>query len=554
MFRKRDPQRNLFESSSLIPRAKAKRLKKSWAEAFRNQALPLIDENLFAPMYCDDNGRPNTPVPIVFGTLLLKEMFDLTDDDCLEQLEFNLQWQHALRLTPEEAHLCQKTLHNFRVRMMEHDLARLAFQTTTDQIIEALGIKVGRQRLDSTHILSNVAKLTRLGLFCETIRVFLLKLKKNHPRFFKRIPLSLCRRYLKEDDRSTSYGDVPSDRVRRRLSVCSRDLYRLISRFRKTAMEDLEEYSLLERLFEEQCESVIEKDRPSEDDDDFGEGSAPIRLKKPKEVSSESLQTPHDPDVTYSGHKGKGYEVQISETCEEENEVQIITEVEVTDSCYGDSCATIPIIEGLKERNIQPKEMVADTAYGSGSNAVEAEKLGTELISPVGGRVTEEEDLSDENRLLTAADFSIDPSYDRPTVCPGGHPSIEERKDEDSSDKVEIHFDKPTCEACPLFSRCPAKWNREENAYVLKANLVKVNIEQRRRFEATEEFSSRYNIRAGIEATNSELKRKQGLGLLRVRGRPRVELVVFMKNLACNIKRMVRHLIAPKPEIIAVEG
>ena len=88
----------------------------------------------------------------------------------------------------------------------------------------------------------------------------------------------------------------------------------------------------------------------------------------------------------------------------------------------------------------------------------------------------------------------------------------------------------------------------------MKANLVKVNIEQRRRFEATEEFSSRYNIRAGIEATNSELKRKYGMGRLRIRGRPRVELVVFMKNLACNIKRVVRHLIAPKPEIIPVEG
>ena len=554
MFRKRDPQHNLFATSNLIPRAKAKRLEKSWAEAFRGRALPLIDENLFAPMYCDDNGRPNTPVQIVFGVLLLKEMFNLTDDDALNQLEYNLQWQHALRLTPEEAHLCQKTLHNFRVRMMEHDLARLAFQRTTDQIIESLGVKVGRQRLDSTHILSNVAKLTRLGIFCETIRVYLLKLKKNHPRFFKRIPISLCHRYLKDDDSSTSYGDVPSERVQRRLSVCGRDLYRLISRFRKTAMEDLEEYALLKRLFEDQCESVIKKDRPSEDDDDFGEGSAPIRLKKPKEVSSESLQTPHDPDVTYSGHKGKGYEVQVSETCDEDNEVQMITEVEVTDSCYGDSCATIPIIESLKERDIQPEEMVADTAYGSGSNAVEAEKLGTELISPVGGSVTEEEDLTEENRLFTAADFTIEPSYKHPTVCPGGHESIEEVEDEESPNKVQIYFDKQTCEACSLFSRCPAKLNRDVNAYVLKANLVKVNIQQRRRFEASEEFSSRYDIRAGIEATNSELKRKHGMGRLRIRGRPQVELVVFMKNLACNVKRMVRHLISPEPEMNPVKA
>ena len=38
---------------------KAKRLERSWAEVFRNEALPLIDEERFAPMYCVDNGRPD---------------------------------------------------------------------------------------------------------------------------------------------------------------------------------------------------------------------------------------------------------------------------------------------------------------------------------------------------------------------------------------------------------------------------------------------------------------------------------------------------------------
>ena len=49
-------------------------------------------------------------------------------------------------------------------------------------------------------------------------------------------------------------------------------------------------------------------------------------------------------------------------------------------------------------------------------------------------------------------------------------------------------------------------------AYVLKADLVKVNIERRRRAEATEEWRKRYDIRAGIEGTNSELKAPTGLG------------------------------------------
>ena len=50
-------------------------------------------------------------------------------------------------------------------------------------------------------------------------------------------------------------------------------------------------------------------------------------LKDPKQVSADSLQSPHDPDVTYSGHKGQGYEVQVAETCHEEA-TQLITHVD----------------------------------------------------------------------------------------------------------------------------------------------------------------------------------------------------------------------------------
>ena len=96
MFRIRDPQESLWQSQFLVTPKKAKRLERSWAEVFRNEALPLIDEERFAPMYCVDNGRPNRAVQTVLGVHLLKEMFNLTDDEALEQLEFNLLWHHAL--------------------------------------------------------------------------------------------------------------------------------------------------------------------------------------------------------------------------------------------------------------------------------------------------------------------------------------------------------------------------------------------------------------------------------------------------------------------------
>ena len=550
MFRIRDPQESLWQSQFLVTSKKAKRLERSWAEVFRNEALPLIDEDRFAPMYCVDNGRPNRAVQTVLGVHLLKEMFNLTDDEALEQLEFNpsassgqaLLWHHALRLDIEETHLPQKTLHNFRVRLMQHDGGRLAFQETTDRIIQALGIRTGKQRLDSTHIMSNIATLTRLGLFCETMRLFLRALRWEHPELRPGVPEGLLGRYLKEEDEATHYEDARTGEGRRRLSVCARDLYRLVDRFHGTTAAQLEEYRLLERLLREQCHVGKHQDgRPGDDDDDAGECKVPVALKDPKQVSADSLQSPHDPDVTYSGHKGKGYEVQVAETCHEENATQLITHVEVTPSSGSDTDVSVPVVDGLAERKVRPDELFADTAYGSGRNAFEASRRGTELVSPVAGSApgNSHEGEGDGPPPLTAADFQIDVTGEQATVCPAGHPSIEEYELKDAPERVEVHFAGTTCEPCPLRSRCPVKLDRRAGAYVLKADLVKVNIERRRRAEATEEWRKRYDIRAGIEGTNSELKRAHGLGRLRVRGGRRVRLAVYLKALACNFKRMV---------------
>ena len=540
MFRKRDPQSSLFESSNLVPAAKARRLQASWAEPFRERALPLIDEEVFAPLYCDDNGRPNRPVQTVFGVLLLKDMFNLTDEEALEQLEFNLQWHHALQLTPDEAHLCQKTLHNFRAGLMEHDLVRVAFADTTDRILKALEVKVSRQRLDSTHVVSNIALLTRLGLFCETMRVFLCRLKAEHPRLYGRVPERLRGCYVKEDGDATGYQDARSAEGQRRLSVCARDVYRLCQLFRGTAAEDLEEYALVQRLLQEQCDKVKKKRRPKRDDDDAGEEGVPVVLKAAKTVSSASLQSPHDADATYHGRKGKGYEVQVAETCHEDNDVQLITHVEVTEACASDAQVTVPTLEALAARDVQPQELVADTTYGSGNNAVEAQRLGTELISPVSGSAKAAEVVASVDGQLSLADFHLDPRPEEPAVCPAGHFSTTQAASKVHANRLEVTFERSTCEACALFHRCPARLDRAEDGYMLRVNLKAANLESRRRAEVSGAFKPRYAIRAGIEATNSELKRRHGLSDLRVRGRPRVELAVHLKALACNIKRMVR--------------
>jgi hypothetical protein len=124
MFRATSPQRPLFGVEHRLDDVKRARMEKTWAQPYRTTALGLIDENRFAKYFDAANGRPNKSIRLVVSMLVLKEVFDLTDEEALARLEWDLLWHYALDLLPEEAHTCQKTLHNFRKLLLDDDQAR----------------------------------------------------------------------------------------------------------------------------------------------------------------------------------------------------------------------------------------------------------------------------------------------------------------------------------------------------------------------------------------------------------------------------------------------
>jgi hypothetical protein len=135
MFRPTSPQRPMFGVEQWMDPVKRARLERSWAHPYRNHALTLIDESRFAKYFDADDGRPNKSVRLVVSVLVFKERFDLTDLEALEQLEWNAAWHYALDITPEEAHACQKTLHNFRAKLLGDDEGAGLFESTTARLI-----------------------------------------------------------------------------------------------------------------------------------------------------------------------------------------------------------------------------------------------------------------------------------------------------------------------------------------------------------------------------------------------------------------------------------
>ena len=55
-----------------------KALKNSWAETFSEELFPAIDEKPFNVLYSGKTSRPNTPVTVIIGALIIKEFFDLS--------------------------------------------------------------------------------------------------------------------------------------------------------------------------------------------------------------------------------------------------------------------------------------------------------------------------------------------------------------------------------------------------------------------------------------------------------------------------------------------
>ena len=256
MFRPTDPQISMLECQYLMPPEKRCRLEKSWAHPFRTVILPLINEEAFRAAFSEDKGRPNKSIRLLSGLHLLKEWNDLTDEEVLNQLEFNLQWHYALGIESEEAHTCQKSLHNYRMLLMQNDRAQQMFESLARGLAEADELHLGRQRLDSTHVISNIAVLTRLGLFVETVSAFLKELRREAPERLAKLDSEFRHRYL---DREGYFADVKREQARRRLPVVARDIYDLLQTFEAVdEVRRLASYGLLRRLFQEQCE-VIEQ-------------------------------------------------------------------------------------------------------------------------------------------------------------------------------------------------------------------------------------------------------------------------------------------------------
>ncbi len=567
MFRKTDPQRILFGVETNLPDSLQSRLKDSWAELFQKEVLAILleSEDDFAALY-GITGRPNFSVARILGLCFLQELNDFSDQKALDAFGFDVRWQYALDMTVEDAYLSRRSLVEFRSRLVRVDpgmaLMRSVFNRISQTAIDKLGISTAEQRVDSTHIQSNIHSRGRLALFADVLGVFLKSLDEKN---YARVPSSI--RQWHEEESNGWFGMGNAAERKAKLGQLARYTYRLLECFRENKkVVESEAYKLLKRLFEEQCE--VKEQKESEDSDEGDDKGEKPDASPSDEASSEpeseetqeeegetvevkrspkggdTLQSAYDPDASY-GHKGRGYSVHIAETCNNPDTPEIITDYEVHGAARSDMGKTPDVLDRLEEVDRSPEKLFADGGYPTVQSAYDIiERRGIELVAPV-NRGPMDASVMGRDRFEFDDDGHV-------VSCPEGHPAIDHRIISNNSKDKTLHaiFKGDICRQCDKLETCPVRApNHRKKGDSPRETRGDFRLEITPELcmrddmllkQQTSEWLEDYKIRSGVEATMSEMKRGYGMAKLRVRGLPRVHFAVVSKTIACNIKRWWR--------------
>lgn len=521
---KDNKQLPMFDPWDFLSPKRRRMLDESWAGLFREHLLDELPVDKMRPFLCDGFGAPSKELYTLLGVLLFQQAMDLNDQQCIEQLSYNIQWHYALNITEESdqaKYISEKTLWHWRQVLIENALDQLIFDNFGKKLAKVFNVDTDEQRIDSVHIKSNMRKLSRIGIFSQTISKFLVNLKRHHVQLYGAINTDLIERYGSKKALA-AFSLVKPSQADKTLEQVSADLYDLIEQFKdRNRVCSMHSYKLMQRVLAEQCDV--------QPDDNFSR----VVVKPAKHVATDSLQNPSDPDAAYNSHKGQGYHAQIMESftrCEDkrqkEQTLNLITHVAVDKACCHDSKALMPALEASQQRGVKPKTVVADTHYGADKNQQAAKAIDVELIAPTANG-------SNDRSEAGLRHFSFD-NNGRVTGCPQGHSpfNVSYKK---KTRRFSARFALKHCSLCLHVGHCPVKPGK--NNYFLRYADREYRLAVRRQFEATEQFIDTYRWRAGVEATMSQYNSLTGVKRLRVRGLKAVRFCATLKAAGVNIFR-----------------
>ena len=516
-FKKNDvTQLSIFDSFLNLTNREKKALENSWAKIFAEEIFPKIDETPFSVLYSDKASRPNTPINVIIGACIIKELFDYSDDDLVEGLMLDLRLQYALHTTSfKEQPLSDKTLSRFRRRCYDYeqvhgvDLYKQAIADYNNEIAKMMKLDGKIRRMDSMMINANMRYLSR----AELIYTCIAKLVKYVNRDQHAILPESLKHYTDENDFNRIFYHERSSGISERMDELLKDAETLYD-LTKTGYEDVTEYELFIRCFSEQSVMDNGKRRWITAEDHLGK--------------STMLANPSDPEATFrrKNHKEyRGYVANIEETVGKNG--AIITDYEYEPNIFSDQHFIKDRINELPSQEPESK-FIVDGAYYSQDISESAAEKNIELIPTA---------LAVKKTRRDVSGFKLNEQKTQIIECPAGHkPNSCCYKQ--GNDEFKISFDRDTCANCPHKEQCHAKiFKKVANVLITRKSLLRLMLEQRL---SDKTYDLYRRLRNGVETIPSNLRRNYHLEKL-PRGKQRGKFFFGGKIAALNFRKFFNY-------------
>ena len=514
----------LLSNVRQLPEKQRRRLENSWAGVFYRELFCHINEEIFSVLYADHPSRPNVPVNVLVGLEIMKAGFGWSDEELYDAYCYNLQVRYALgNHNFGDGDFEIRTLYYFRARLSRHmqthgeNLLAQAFEKVTDEQVAALQIKTGMQRMDSTQVASNIQEMSRLQLLVEVLqRVWRMLSESEQLRYAEAFAP-----YLKGSSGNYIYRLKKGD-FYPHLQKIGEFMYQLLYTLGKSYRERAT-FQMLERVFNEHYQ--VEEQT--------------VRGLPDKELSASRLQSPDDWDATLRGRRNalyQGYVANLTETCDPENAVQLVTQVQVASNNVDDPKLLLEALPNLKERT-DLDMLYTDGGYGSPDvdQAMYDHKV-LLIQTAIRGRKPAANKLS-----LSDFELQIDEEGKALKIrCPQGQQVAVKHGNQKKG--FVACFEPSICAKCPYdqHQKCPAKPVRNNpirRLYFLKEEAW---VAQRRN-RAKQTFKENHNLRAAIEATCRAVKCRYPRAKFPVRGRFRMTCMLVCSAAMNNVRRIDRY-------------
>lgn len=512
-------QLSLFDAATNLTEREKRLLEKSWAKYFAENIFPEIDEAPFSVLYSDRPSRHNTPVNVLIGALILKEIFGLTDEEIVETLPFDIRYQYALHTTSfEEQPLNDRSLGRFRARCNSYeeltgiDLIHDCIVKLSSSMAAMMKLNTGMRRMDSLMVASNIKKMSRLELLYTCVANLARLMKKLED---PALPEGLLP-YTEEDDHNRVLYHNRSEDTASKTEQVLKDAALIISSC-GSRYDEYSEYQLLIRAIGEQAKTDTDGNLILKDTHDG--------------MDSNILQNPADPDATYrkkAGKEHRGYIANVVEVADDDHN-SITVDYQYEKNNYSDSQFVKDYIERQPDAG-EAATLTTDGGYCGMENSLLARGKNIRLATT---------DLKGSEVSDHWADFEFSEDGEKLLKCAAGHEPKSSVYDKNTQ-RCKASFPIDICKSCPYHDKChPVEHKRVATVKVAMRTAVHA---KQQRFLKTEEFRELARFRNGIETVPAALRSRHGVDKMPVRGYIKTKLFFGFKVAGMNVRKLIRYM------------